>query len=202
MQKQVFRPLSCTFLYFLSSGNTFWVISIAKFEFSCKKTQVIFSASNDPRIWECHLSQMENLHFLRNFNFWWKKNLESGQKLPILMAWLNLFSCWENVQCVKCSLSDLQVRQNSGNEWNWNAVQVVSLFSQRKPQNRRWSINHKFQLSSLKDGGDLLAFTTFTLSHSFLENVICQCCVIETNVTVRSAREQYTFFDPHDITQI
>ena len=58
------------------------------------------------------------------------------------------------------------------------------------------------QLSSLKDGGDLLAFTTFTLSHSFLENVICQCCVIETNVTVRSAREQYTFFDPHDITQI
>ena len=55
MQKSLFRPLLRTFLHFLTSGNTSLVISIAKFEFSCKKTQVIFLASNDPRIWECHL---------------------------------------------------------------------------------------------------------------------------------------------------
>ena len=55
MQKSLFRPLFRTFLHFLTSGNTSLVISIAKFEFSCKKTQVIFLASNDPRIWECHV---------------------------------------------------------------------------------------------------------------------------------------------------
>ena len=55
MQKSLFRPLLRTFLHFLTSGNTSLVISIAKFEFSCKKTQVIFLASNDPRIWECHI---------------------------------------------------------------------------------------------------------------------------------------------------
>ena len=37
MQKSLLRPLFCTFLYFLSSGNTSLVISIAKLEFSCKK---------------------------------------------------------------------------------------------------------------------------------------------------------------------
>ena len=58
------------------------------------------------------------------------------------------------------------------------------------------------QLSSLKDGGDLPAFTTFTLSYFFLEHVICQCCVAEANVAVGSTCEQYIFFDPHDITQI
>ena len=52
-KKSLFRPPSCTFLYFLSSRNISLVISIAKNEFSCKKTQVIFLSSNDPRIWEC-----------------------------------------------------------------------------------------------------------------------------------------------------
>ena len=59
MQKSLFRPLSCTFLYFLSSRNISLVISIAKNEFSCKKTQVIFLSSNDPRIWECHIKQLQ-----------------------------------------------------------------------------------------------------------------------------------------------
>ena len=80
MQKSLLRPLFCTFLYFLSSGNTSLVISIAKFEFSCKKTQVIFSASNDPRIWECHIS---NKQVLRS-HFWEDSAIESDVEEPLL----------------------------------------------------------------------------------------------------------------------
>ena len=55
MQKSLFIPLSCTFLHFLSSANISLVISIAKNELSCKKSQVIFLASNELFSQNCNL---------------------------------------------------------------------------------------------------------------------------------------------------
>ena len=78
MQKSLFIPLSCTFLHFLSSANISLVISIAKNELSCKKSQVIFLASNELFSWNCNIRSL-HLYFSFQYNFspslrlWWKK---------------------------------------------------------------------------------------------------------------------------------
>ena len=61
MQKSLFIPLSCTFLHFLSSANISLVISIAKNELSCKKSQVIFLASNELFSWNCNICHFQKL---------------------------------------------------------------------------------------------------------------------------------------------